>query len=171
MSCMWAYSLAACLVLDGTSDVRPRHIVREHKAQVSRSSRCRLACTEVIQSGHFNLPAVPEKSRSEKEKSGVLCVVSHAVFVSAHMRTRRRFMAHFSPDASRKVVWPTGTVANRKGDTPLLGGAAAPVMVEPGLQWRGRGGNRDSGGYDPESQGNWLSSQSRITNGRLLVSP
>jgi hypothetical protein len=106
---------------------------------------------------HFNLPAVPEKSRSEKEKPGVFCGLSHRFFVLAHEGTHSWVMASHS----LPVSWASAA----------LGGAAAPVMVEPGLRWRGRGGNRGSGGYDPERQGNWLSSLSRITNGRLLVSP
>lgn len=91
---------------------------------------------------HFNLPAVPEKSRSEKEKSGVFRALSHWVVVLAHEGTRDWLMA------SSPLPVSCASAA--------LGGAAAPVMVEPGLRWRGRGGNRDSGGYNPESQGNWL---------------
>jgi hypothetical protein len=91
---------------------------------------------------HFNLPPAPEKSWSEKEKPGVFCARSHRFVVLAHEGTCDWIMA--------SSTLPVSCVS------AALGGAAAPVMVEPGLRWRERGGNRDSGGYDPESQGNWL---------------
>ena len=68
---------------------------------------------------HVNLLAVLEKSRSEKEKSGLVFLVSHALFVSAQ-RTRRWFIASHSLTVScAPAAW---------------GGAAAPVMEEPGLR-------------------------------------
>jgi hypothetical protein len=98
---------------------------------------------------------VSEVSVRERKICGFSCAVSSVLFAGS---CRDTYPIHgaYSPHASRRVVRPTGTVARRKGDSPLLGGAAAPVMEEPGLRWRRRVGNRGVlDGHHPELGGNW----------------
>jgi hypothetical protein len=66
--------------------------VGERTLQVSRASRCRLSCMEVFRLAHFSRGSMSQKSRSEKEKSGVLCAAPHTFFVLAHSVTGRDTM-------------------------------------------------------------------------------
>jgi hypothetical protein len=85
-----------------------------------RSSLWRLVSTEVFRLAHLNLLAVSQKSRSEKEKSGVLCALSRSIFVCAHIVTGRHTLTDCFVSVSAMLA--------------ALGGAAAPVMEEPGLR-------------------------------------
>jgi len=73
-----------------------------------------------------------QKSRLQKDESDAVGALCHAIFPLPHPLT------FTSPPVGERSVTRTGQSLRGTATGRTFGGAAAPVMEEPGLQWRRR---------------------------------